>query len=221
MILLVFVVLGVVVGFISGGRVSYIREHTLHALWLPIAAFLVKGLAPYAVSAFSLPVGPVQVVVCVLQYGMLAAFAALNWRYLWWPAVFGAGTLMNFLVIVLNGGAMPVSDRVVSLSPAIAARFASGEVFGYTLETAATRVPLLGDILFVRLGSWDVGFASIGDLFIGAGAALLCIQLLRPAKHPANDTVEDTGEGSTPAQLGSGAPVATTTRADDNNRAVP
>ena len=123
--------------------------------------------------------------VCLLHYGLLFIFVAANLRRGVWSFVFGAGAGMNFAVIALNGGAMPVSAHVLESAAGtrLAAQLASGEIFAYAPVTDSTRLVFLGDVLALEPFGRLLGFASIGDLVLGVGAAMLCFTMLRPAKH--------------------------------------
>ncbi len=199
MILLVFVVAGIVTGLLARGRFSNLGRHGLRGLWLCILSFVAQGAAAWVPAATLVALAPLpawQMGVALLRYGLLLAFVVLNLLPTRgprgklgqvWPWVFGAGTLANAAVILTNGGAMPVAGRLLAdISPAQATQLAAGEVFGYTLQTTATRLAFLGDVLYIGAGGWSLGFASIGDLLIGAGAGLLVFWLLRPPASAGN-----------------------------------
>ena len=79
---------------------------------------------------------------------------------------------------------MPVSAHVLESAAAPAwPRLASGEIFAYAPVTDSTRLVFLGDVLALEPFGRLLGFASIGDLVLGVGAAMLCFTMLRPAKH--------------------------------------
>lgn len=181
MILALFVVLGLVAGLLAKGSFSNMGKHKVVALWVPIAAFLLKAAFPYLLDVWPHSREMLQLAAAAVQYTALLAFAGLNWRWRWWPLVFGLGTAMNAAVILLNGGAMPVSQRLLTdVSPQLAQSLMAGEIFGYTLQTEATRLPALGDILYIGFGRVQLGLASIGDFFIGLGGALFAFGLMRP-----------------------------------------
>ena len=92
---------------------------------------------------------------------------------------------MNFAVIALNGGAIPVSAHVLEPAAGIrlAAHLAPGEIFASAPVTVRPRLVFLGDVLALEPFGRLLGFASIGDLVLGVGAAMLCFTMLRPAKH--------------------------------------
>ena len=177
MILLGFAGIGCIVGLLSGGSPRGILRYTLKGVWLPIAAYALKaGAALLLVPQMG------TVWVALLQYGLLFLFLFANRRRPLWPLFAFAGTLFNFLVIVFNGGCMPVSASLLSMSGERLTQLSEGRIYAYRLMDAATRLPLLGDI--IRFGSADrpLGFASIGDLLLGLGVAILCWQMMKTAQ---------------------------------------
>lgn len=86
-------------------------------------------------------------------------------------SVLGVGLLLNLLVIVLNGGLMPITPEMVG-SLGIS-EWQPGQRLGATkdivLPVANTRLWVLSDRFFLRLPSYSVAY-SIGDVLIAAGA---------------------------------------------------
>ena len=185
MVLLAFILCGLAVGLVRGGSLRAIAQHNIALLWLPVAAYLCKAAGPYAAHLFPAFASYAPLAVCLLHYGLLFICVAANLRRGVWSFVFGAGAGMNFAVIALNGGAMPVSARVLESAAGtrLAAQLASGEIFAYAPVTDSTRLVFLGDVLALEPFGRLLGFASIGDLVLGVGAAMLCFTMLRPAKH--------------------------------------
>lgn len=112
-------------------------------------------------------------------YALLFWFVATNLKQGAWAYLFGAGTLMNFVVISANGFQMPVSAFLFSedaYRPVYDA-LVNHEIFGYVLEDAKTRIIVLGDIIAVAPFHKLLGFASIGDLFLLAGVVILAIRI--------------------------------------------
>lgn len=174
MILLLFVAAGLAAGCARGGRPSHLKEADLRWFWLPILSFLLKGLLQWQD-----PGAPWEWALCLVQYGLLLAFALLQFRQPWaW--FFGLGTLCNALVILLNDGRMPVSEALALQvgSEELAVRLLMGEITGYTLQTAGTRLPWLGDVL----ATGPLGYASVGDLLLGLGAGMLAYRLIQTQK---------------------------------------
>ena len=191
MILLLSAVVGLAIGLLSGGSLANVRQYPLKGLLFPILALLLKAGAAYVFK-------PQQaaVLVCVLQYGLLFAFVLINIRRPLWPIFVLLGTLSNFLVILLNGGQMPVLAALAGQLPQRLEALAKNQIYAYGLANEQTKLPFLGDILRLGPAGTPFGFASIGDLILCAGVLTLCIQLLHappkssPTAPPQSENVD-------------------------------
>lgn len=182
MILLLSAVAGLLAGLLTGGSFKWMKLYPLRGLALPIAAFLVKTAA-----AYFLPPQRGAVLVCILQYALLFAFVLLNIRRAIWPALVFLGSLGNFLVILLNGGCMPVSAELLGSHTDRFSQLGQGGIYAYCLMNESTKLSFLGDILRVGPSGLPFGFASVGDVVLCAGVALLCYRLVRrPRTGPAD-----------------------------------
>lgn len=179
MILLLSAVLGLAIGLLTGGSLARLRHSTLRGLLLPILALAMKTGASYL---FEPQRG--ALVVCVLQYALIFLFVLLNIRRPAWPAFVFLGSLGNFLVILLNGGCMPVSAELVGAQAERLERLLENRIYAYCLANEQTRLPFLGDILRIGPAGMPFGFASAGDLVLCVGVLLLMIQLLHGAPEP-------------------------------------
>jgi len=191
MILLLSAVVGLAIGLLSGGTLTNIRQYPLKGLLLPVLALLLKAGAAYAFQPQK-----AAVLVCVLQYGLLFAFVLLNIRRPIWPIFVLLGTLSNFLVILLNGGRMPVSAALVGQLPQRLEALAQNQIYAYCLANEQTVLPSLGDVLRLGPAGTPFGFASIGDLILCLGVLTLCIQLLNasPKNSSATPQVNEKGD---------------------------
>lgn len=178
MILLGCAALGILVGLIGGGSLRGLGRYALRGALLPVAAYLLKA---GAAALFTPQTG--ALLVCLLQYSLLFLFLLFNHRRPVWPLFAFAGTLLNFLVIALNGGCMPVAASLLSQGERLT-QLAEGRVYAYCLADQATGLPFLGDV--IRLGSAQkpLGFASIGDLVLCVGVGILFWQMTRTEKKP-------------------------------------
>lgn len=170
MFLIWFLVAGVIVGLLRKGRVTQLERLPLRAPWLVVVAMVVQALIfPWGDRDPVIKVGTNYL--HVVSYLPLLIFVYLNRGYKELILI-GIGILCNLVVILANGGFMPVSP--FALRQAGHADFAeyleevhtSGNVI---LMGDNTRLNFLGDILF--LPPW-MPFAtafSIGDLLLGAG----------------------------------------------------
>lgn len=173
--LLIFLFFGLMAGLIRGGKIAYINKNMPEGLWLPILAYTAEILA----SLDSLFPGWFLI---LLEYGMLFWFTGQNRGSGVWPSLFFAGTMMNFLVIFHNGFRMPVSAYIMSIigNDTVAAALNNHEIFGYTLADETTKLIFLSDIIAVPLIGGSIGFASIGDIVLGIGAAILIYKMTLP-----------------------------------------
>jgi len=118
------------------------------------------------------------------SYVLLLAFIIVNRRRVGF-LVIGAGTLLNFLAIVTNGGLMPVSranmvkaglgDELAELEPGDAVSVSKNVL----LEESDTNLQWLTDRF-----TWDspgpLPVFSIGDVIIGVGLLVVLVELLLP-----------------------------------------
>jgi hypothetical protein len=135
----------VAVGLLSGGSLRGLARYPLAGLWLPLCALLVKSGAAWLLAPQT-----GAVVVCLIQYSLLFVFLFLNRRRPLWPLFVFAGSLCNLLVIVLNGGCMPVSASLLGGVGERLTQLAEGRIYAYCLMDETTRLPFLGDV--IRIG---------------------------------------------------------------------
>jgi lipoprotein signal peptidase len=118
------------------------------------------------------------------SYVLLLAFIILNRRRVGF-LVIGAGTLLNFLAIVTNGGLMPISPASMEkggLGDELAER-ELGDAVPLTknvlLEESETNLQWLTDRLtWDSLGPFPV--FSVGDVIIAAGLVVVLVEIFLP-----------------------------------------
>src|SRR4029079_19220236 len=177
MFLLYAIVVGVVVGFLLGGRLSGLA--TLEFRWAPLALL---GLAVQLVL-FSGPVsdrvGDLGPWIYVASTGMVLAFVLRNLRITGLPIV-AIGAASNMLAIVANGGYMTASPEAA----AAAGRDAATTYSNSAIVDHAVLAPLT-DIF--ALPAWLPlhHVFSIGDVLIGLGVAVaIVVGMRRGATDP-------------------------------------
>jgi hypothetical protein len=180
MILLLFALLGLIVGLISGGSLRGILHDPLKGLLLPVFALLVK-----AGAAGFLPPQKGALAVCLLQYALIFAFILVNRRRPLWPLFVFIGSMMNLLVIALNGGCMPVAAGLLAGSGERLTLLSRGQIYAYCLMDESTRLPFLADVIRLGPAGVPIGFASAGDAVLCAGVALLVYQMTKAKAPPA------------------------------------
>lgn len=184
MILLIFAALGFLIGLVTGGSVHGLSRYALKGILLPVAALLLKSGA-----ATLLAPQTGAVAVCLLQYALLFVFLLLNARRPIWPIVVFLGSFLNMLVIVLNGGCMPVSVTLLGGAGGRLAQITQGRIYAYCLLNETTKLPFLGDVIRVGPAGMPIGFASAGDILLGVGVAILAYQMTKAnCKHKRSET---------------------------------
>jgi hypothetical protein len=183
MVLTVAVIVGLAAGVIRAKLAG--RPYQAAQLKYPglvLAAFIPQWLAFYQTGlGFRLPDDWVPFVLISSQVALLV-FAWSNRRQpgFW---LLGAGLLSNFVVIVLNGGFMPISPETIRrVFPHISeSRWAVGERFGsgkdIVLPMEETRLWFLSD--WLSLPEW-IGYRvafSPGDVLIALGTFWLLYSL--------------------------------------------
>jgi Family of unknown function (DUF5317) len=166
-------VLGVLTGWLMGGRVRRLGELPLRAVWLiwvAVALQVLQYWSPYR-RFFEADLGISPVLV---SYAVLAAWLILNVAYLrgglrMAVTVVTGGWLLNYVVIATNG-AMPVSGRALRDAgvgtSATRNGVADGHLFKHELATSITSLRWLGDVVPVRVLHTVV---SAGDIVLWLG----------------------------------------------------
>ena len=175
--LILAVLCAIVLGYLTGGRLSRYEGAALTWLWLPVIALLMQEvLLPHLTGLHALLVP--------LSYILILLFLWKN-RHLRKTALLcGLGWGCNTLVICANGFRMPVAAWAVShLSPEGAASLAAGEIPMYALAGEHTRLLFLGDVLYCPLPFLG-GFASVGDLLLAGGLFFCLVRVMGPGRLP-------------------------------------
>jgi heme/copper-type cytochrome/quinol oxidase subunit 4 len=188
LILLIALVAGLVAGWLraSWNKRAFQSIH-LKFWWLVILAFVPQLVAfQWKVTSASLSVTWAAVALVSSQV-LLLIFVWFNRRdpRVW---ILGSGLLLNLMVILLNGGLMPISpDTVQKLIPnapagswQIGARLGTGK--DIVLPILNTRLWFLSDHFLLPAGlHYQVAF-SLGDVLIAIGAFWLLWSLGGPLK---------------------------------------
>lgn len=161
--------LGVAVAFLRGGRPD--RTLSLAHSWLILVAAVLQAAAAFT------PQGVAQWLV-LGSYGSLLVCLVKNLNRQSIRLIF-VGVLLNVVVILANGGRMPVSLEAAGrlsydLQPLI-----KGTDFKRVAMSDATAFNFLGDVIYVPIPIPRV--VSIGDVAIALGAFLLIQEyMLKP-----------------------------------------
>lgn len=166
MVFLLAVVLGVVVGWLRRGSLLNLGELPFRFLWLGVIAFGLRLLANRGTEWMGLSdVGAGW----LLAGSYLLFFAAffVN-RRLPGMGLLAAGAILNVIVILANGGRMPVSPAGVVATlgqEALRDLAESGDPI-YSLVTAETRLPFLADVFYLPPALGLTKVFSVGDILV-------------------------------------------------------
>ena len=104
MLFLFAIFLGIVAGLLTGGKLGNLGRIRFRWPWLVVLAVLVRG------AVLLTPLNRVEGAqyVYVLSLAAIGAWTAVHWRRLPGVWMVTVGSALNLLVIVANGGRMPV-----------------------------------------------------------------------------------------------------------------
>ncbi len=193
------ILVGLIAGFASGGKLSRLAQIRFRYGYLIIGAFVLQVLI---FSGF-LPEPPASHIVVpflhILSNLVLVGAIAANWGITGMRVV-ALGLMLNLVAIAANGGYMPVSGEVLQREgrdAELQELRETGHVSKATLITTQTLLPFLGDIFALDLPPIQGRVFSAGDIFISLGAFVLIFAGMRQKEQPLNH--EDT-----PAMAGVG-----------------
>jgi hypothetical protein len=169
--------LSMAIAILRGGRLSNLGDIHLRLWWLLPLGFAMQFAARFVPPARSgLGVGLILV-----SYVPLVALVLLNRdRPGLWLA--GFGVLMNFTVILVNGG-MPVLAEAAE----VASGFAPGdpviaESYKHVVLNRDSFLPFLADVIPIRVANYGQ-VLSLGDVFLAFGLGrFIEFELRRPVR---------------------------------------
>ncbi|MCM8900543.1 DUF5317 domain-containing protein [Caldicoprobacter algeriensis] len=168
MVAAIVIALSLFLAFIRGGQLNRLKNVNLRLPHLAIVSFILDFFPSHLNHVPSW----VLFIVFIVKYALLFMFIFFNSKHKH-IKIIGMGILMNFLVILLNGGAMPVSRHALEI-PSLAKQIEmiqSGVLTNYTLMTDKTPLWILADIIYIPWPKEQ--FISIGDITIMLGIFLL------------------------------------------------
>ncbi|MBA4383853.1 MAG: hypothetical protein C0410_03895 [Anaerolinea sp.] len=196
MILVAAVLVGLTAGLCRAwaGKRTY-RVFDLRYPVLVLVAFLPQYFAFFAPKTRELLSNNLVAILLISSLIILLGFSILNiQKPCFWPI--SIGFLLNFLVIALNGGFMPISLATVNkLNPSSDFVWMIGQRFGYSkdiiLSPEMTRLEFLSDrFTITHFLGLNVAF-SLGDIFIALGVILLLWMLGGKSEHKTKEIINE------------------------------
>lgn len=186
------VLIGLGIGLLRGGRISNLRGVNV-VLWPVLAVGLVLQAAA---ESFDLP-GALSISII----GMFLILVGLGFNsHIRGVGIAGFGVLLNLLVTVANGH-VPIRFEAIEAAGLLNDANVTPEQVNVgglgELETADTRLAILGDVIPLELFSTVISF---GDLITLAGIIVIAQNLLE-SRHRVGISVDDLfgDEGSAPS----------------------
>jgi hypothetical protein len=162
--------LGVAIGFARGGSLVRLTELRLRYVWVIAIVFLAQAIL-FSASGQDVIGDKVAWVLIAGNLALLGVVAA-NWR-LAGIKLFGLGLAMNSLVMILNGGYMPVSTPAMHTA-GLADRDTAIQETGHSQKARPiddnTALGFLGDV--IPVATVHKVFA-VGDFGLGLGVIWL------------------------------------------------
>lgn len=181
MFILYAVLIGLLLGFVAGGRPAGLAELHLRWSWIIVAGLFIQ------VVLFSEPVservGALGPPIYMASTAMVIAAILAN-RAIMGMVVVAVGAASNLAAIVANGGYMPVGAQAAAT---LGARHPA--TYSNSIQVPDPALAPLTDIF--ALPAW-VPFAnvfSVGDVVIGIGVALVIVFAMRARTAPAGPAV--------------------------------
>ncbi len=167
-----------------GGKVSNLGHIQVQLGWLAPLAFLMQAYLIFFPADRGGGLLSSRSLLLIFSYGLIFVVIWYN-RQLRGVKLVGLGLLLNFLVIVLNGGFMPITPEALVQTgydvnaPRLETGYLVARSKNIVMEPGDARLWFLSDI-FVLPSSFPIPAAfSLGDILIAAGIFLfLCKPML-------------------------------------------
>lgn len=198
------IILGLIIGFLRGGFRHGLLQFSrikLKGGWI----FPLLLLIQYIIIQFQ---DNNQTIAAVSNYAFILIYI-VGMIFLWMNrsnkgfSLILFGVFLNFLVMAVNGGRMPVSLQAASvLDPYYVDMLKSNAIISkHYLMDASTRLPFLGDIIPLSPPYPRTQAISIGDIVMNFGIFLYILQLMTPDKKQ-SDQAEDSVHDAKTTNLG-------------------
>lgn len=176
------IIVSFIVGFLRKGNLRALAQLKLKWGWI-FPLLLAVQLAVFTLQNDSKFLGQISGYIYILVYVLGLLFLYMNRKNPGFLLIL-IGVFLNFLVMVLNGGRMPVSLEAASiLEPGYLDVLKEQLYAKHTALTESTKLGLLGDVIPVTDPYPRTQIISIGDIIMNIGAFLF-IQFLM-VRHPA------------------------------------
>ena len=176
------IVIGLLLSVARRGDLRRLASMPLRGWWVFVVAFLLK----FAITRFDVEthtwVSSIGPALHIVVYLMVLLPLVLN-RELPWMSWVLAGTMLNFLVIAINGGRMPVLEQaleVLGKQRSLETLRAGADILHVSIARE-TALPWLGDWIPIPFPLASV--VSPGDVLLAIGVILLMVAVTQGEPH--------------------------------------
>jgi uncharacterized membrane protein YcgQ (UPF0703/DUF1980 family) len=165
------ILLAIIIGFIRGGNFKRFADLTFKAGWIfPLLLLIQLGIFTFQNKIGW--IGEFSNLSFMVIYVIGLTFLWLNRHHPNFKAIF-VGVLLNFIVMAVNGGRMPVSMEAASvIDPQYLEATKNALYAKHTLVTESTKLAFLGDIIPLSAPYPREQAISIGDVVMNIGVFL-------------------------------------------------
>ena len=171
------VILSIIVGFIRKGSLMGFADLRLRgALIFPVLLLVQIFVFIFQSKWMVIELASVYIIMLVYVIGLY--FLWLNRNLQGFLLIF-VGVLLNFIVMAINGGRMPVSlEAAQILDPMYVEALKHGVYAKHTALVETTKLGFLGDVIPFSIPFRSNQVISIGDIFMNIGVFLFIQQLM-------------------------------------------
>ena len=177
MLLFSILLIALITGLIRGGKIANIISLRFQHPWLVFFSIAVEYGILFLIRAGMISSQTIVFYAILVQYLLLFLFFWFNKKisYVWLIAL---GSFLNFLVIILNQGSMPLTKMVLQIaaSSKTLLLLMEGRLLTYHIINDNTKLWFLGDIIYIPTPF--KGFISIGDILLFSGVFLLMQRII-------------------------------------------
>jgi hypothetical protein len=180
------IIISFIVGFLRKGNLRALAQLKLMWGWI-FPLLLIVELAVFSLQNDSKFLGQISGYIYIVVYVLGLLFLFMNRKNPGFILIL-LGVFLNFLVMVLNGGRMPVSLDAASILPAGYLDVFKGQLYAkHTALTESTKLGILGDIIPITDPYPRTQIISIGDIIMNIGAFLFIQYLMLRYPHSKNE----------------------------------
>jgi len=176
------IVISFVIGLLRKGNLRGLAQLNLKWGWV-FPLLLAVEFVMYFFQNDSKLLGQVSGAIYIVVYVLGLLFLFINRKNSGFLLIF-IGVFLNFLVMALNGGRMPVSEHAAAsvLDPSYVQVLKDSLYAKHTLLTSSTHLGFLGDVIPITKPYPRTQIISIGDIIMNIGIFLFIQYLM--VRHP-------------------------------------